>query len=108
MQSNGLLPQVNCLGYKTMLRTSLRMLTTSFTFHKALEQFYVSTYTNTSNFWQIIPFDPYFVHILKCVPYLCLKIACVISLYWLKQYKLHYLAISGQQLNIMLQSHFRQ
>ena len=51
----------------------------------------------------MILFAPYFVHILKCVPYVCLKIACVIPLYWPKRYKLHDLAITGQQLHIMLQ-----
>ena len=85
-----------------MLKGSLRMLITCFTFQKAPKHCYVSTYTNTSHF-QIILFDPYFVHVLECVPHVYLKIAGWIPLYWPKWYKLHDLGISGHQPNIMLQ-----
>ena len=51
-----------------MPRRFLRMLITGFTFNKVLEHYYVSTYTNTSNF-RIILFDTYFVHTLECVLY---------------------------------------
>ena len=33
-------------------------------------------------------FYPYFVHILKCVPHVCLEITGVIPLYWSWQYKM--------------------
>ena len=72
------------------------------TFHKPLKHCDVYTHTNTSLFLMIL-FDPYFVHVLECVPYVCLKIPSWIPLYWPKQYELHDLAISGQQHNIMLQ-----
>ena len=48
--------------------------------------------------------NPHFLHTLGCVSYVCLKIAGMIPLYWSKQYKLCDLAISGQQLHIILQS----
>ena len=85
-----------------MLRRSFRMLITCFTFHEPLHHCFVPPAINTFNF-QIILFDPYFVHILKCVPHVCLEIARVIPLYWSEWYKLHDLATSGQQLTIMLQ-----
>ena len=85
-----------------MLEVSFRMLVIGFTFYEALKHCFVPPAINTSNFL-IILFDPYFVHILKCVPHVCLEIAGVIPLYWSKRYKLHDLATSRQQLNIMLQ-----
>ena len=44
------------------------MLVTWFTFHKPLKYCDVYTHTNTSLFLMIL-FDPYFVHVLECVPY---------------------------------------
>ena len=85
-----------------MLRWSSGIPITCFTFHKPLKHCYVSNYTNTSPF-SIILFDPYFLHVLECVLYVCLNIPGWTPLYLPKWYKLHDLAISGQQLHIMLQ-----
>ena len=86
-----------------MLCLCIGQIGTKFTVIRPSEHCYVSTHTNTFNFL-LISFVPHFVHILECVPQLCLKITCVMPLNWSNWYKFCNLARSGQQHHIMLQS----